>query len=1028
MGGIVDSVNSFFNSTFGKLSDPLGHILFSPVNHFFGSGSRSGPGTGGSQTRSNPLQMATSTTSPRNIVYGTSRVGGTVAFYGLSGANNEYLWFAVALAGHQVQAISNLVIDGNFIPESAFTGNDVTSGIYAGLVSRYKYLGTPTQAADPNLVANFSQWTTAFQGKEIPYIVVRCKRDATAFSSVPQNIQTDVQGKLIYDPRQDSTVTGGSGSQRNNNPATWTWSNNAVLCIRDYLTDVKTRGCQGWPQALMNDVNIIAQANIADQLVTYTVSGVDHTQNNYTIDGVLTTDRTYSDNLSLMLNCINGTLDRVNGQYTPVCGQYNAPGYSIDQTWFSAPPKIQLGAKARDLYNCVRGKYYDALQMYQQLDFYPYTNATYITQDGNQIWRDLDLSLCTDLYRCMRLATLVGQQSRNQQVVQLFLDWRGLSVGLGDAFSLTIPNVCTNKVFVATQTDISFTANGLQVTITALEDSSASHSWSKAQTVTVLIPVNPALAKDLPLAPTGLVATSQADGVKLTWTPPADGIYYYIEIWRSATTAFGAASLIGTIHGDTWPDTDTSVNGTNWNYWIRARSIYGTYSAYTPSTAGAGASATPFPASKQITAGYGNLLDADAAVIHTGGFAYYTGFNTGALGASIHDLGLSVGDVISWGGRVWSTVNDSTNLRFTVQFIDGSNAIISTAYSALISGATSPTVSSVQNVAIPANTVRISFARDYSTLGTGTCKWWNAGLYRGPVYPVFQPAPSIISTDIDIGTNGTMRHRLGLSGSGLQLGDARNGRGVTASGVAQGYYLSGMGISATATTISVAAGTLLMGGSGAGNVSYNASTVTGLSPSTKYYLYYIDPGYQGGTVTLHATTVNTDLAGNPDIVYIGFWTTPASGSGGGGGGGGCLHENMPVGVRRDGHELTVCALDIEVGDEVRARSGEWVPVLEVEHQQHEDWIEVSADVHMNPSISAFVTETQPFYTPDGEMVRARDVKKGDVLHSRNGPATVFHVGASRNGAALKVIIKIPEPHLFFSGEDGFMLHNGNPKP
>ncbi|HVC17711.1 MAG TPA: hypothetical protein VNE18_10460 [Rhodanobacter sp.] len=126
-------------------------------------------------------------------------------------------------------------------------------------------------------------------------------------------------------------------------------------------------------------------------------------------------------------------------------------------------------------------------------------------------------------------------------------------------------------------------------------------------------------------------------------------------------------------------------------------------------------------------------------------------------------------------------------------------------------------------------------------------------------------------------------------GSGTQVGDARNTRGLTAAGVQ--YYLSGFGITATSTSISVTSGTIIMGGSGTGNTSYNSSSATGLTPSATYYLYYLDPGFAGGSKTLNATTLKTNLAQHPDAIYLGYWTTPASGSGGGGGYGGCVYEN-----------------------------------------------------------------------------------------------------------------------------------------
>jgi len=127
---------------------------------------------------------------------------------------------------------------------------------------------------------------------------------------------------------------------------------------------------------------------------------------------------------------------------------------------------------------------------------------------------------------------------------------------------------------------------------------------------------------------------------------------------------------------------------------------------------------------------------------------------------------------------------------------------------------------------------------------------------------------------------------------GAQLGDARQVRGVTSSNVQ--YYLTGFSSSANTNssgvaTVNVGSGTLLMGGSGTGNVSYNSSSINNLAATTTYYLYYIDPGFAGGSQTLHATTTKSNLTNtDPNVIYLGYITTPAAGATGGGSLGGCV--------------------------------------------------------------------------------------------------------------------------------------------
>lgn len=60
------------------------------------------------------------------------------------------------------------------------------------------------------------------------------------------------------------------------------------------------------------------------------------------------------------------------------------------------------------------------------------------------------------------------------------------------------------------------------------------------------------------------------------------------------------------------------------------------------------------------------------------------------------------------------------------------------------------------------------------------------------------------------------------------------------------------------------------------SVSVNSGTVTGLSYSTQYYIYYVDPSRSGGSVTYLATTVAATAVQTGDTHFVGVVTTPAA--------------------------------------------------------------------------------------------------------------------------------------------------------
>jgi hypothetical protein len=99
-------------------------------------------------------------------------------------------------------------------------------------------------------------------------------------------------------------------------------------------------------------------------------------------------------------------------------------------------------------------------------------------------------------------------------------------------------------------------------------------------------------------APSGLTATAGIKSIQLNWTNPADIGVEAVEVWRSSSSAFGAASKIGDAppYATSYTDSNVASNTQYW-YWIRIRDIAGNFSVYNPSNAGAGATTTTGQAS-----------------------------------------------------------------------------------------------------------------------------------------------------------------------------------------------------------------------------------------------------------------------------------------------------------------------------------------------------------------------------------------------------------------------------------------------
>jgi hypothetical protein len=166
-----------------------------------------------------------SPTQPHRIIYGTTRVGGTLVYGQTTSDTNEFLHLVIIYAGHEVDDISSIYLnddivsletlsnDSNGIPIYTPTSGDQ----YNGKLLIKKHLGNDDQLADANLVADVTQWTTDHKISGKTYLYVKLTFDSDVYPNGVPNISVILKGKKLYDPRATSfTASSGTVSTSNN--------------------------------------------------------------------------------------------------------------------------------------------------------------------------------------------------------------------------------------------------------------------------------------------------------------------------------------------------------------------------------------------------------------------------------------------------------------------------------------------------------------------------------------------------------------------------------------------------------------------------------------------------------------------------------------------------------------------------------------------------------------------------------------------------------------------------------------------
>ena len=348
---------------------------------------------------------------------------------------------------------------------SSATGGSVEDKTITATSSSYvrvkKHLGSSSQAADSDMMAEIPGWTSAHQLKGIAYIYVRLQYNISTFSRGLPNISAVIKGKKLYDPRTGLTA----------------WSANSALCARDYMATDYGFNCDSTE---FNDTYWNAAANICDEDVTLSTGG---SQDRYTTNGVIDTAATPLDNLNALVAAMAGTVTYVQGQFRAYAGAYDATVGSIDLDKVVGNISIQTRPPRTEVFNMVRGTYVDPFKQYMPTDFPGVTNATYVTQDGGDtISRDIALTLTNHPEASQRIAKVILEQGRQGITVGLPMNHNALQYAVWDTVTFTnAPVGWSSKVFRIKNIKTS----GISPFILQLqEDTSASYDWSNGESST----------------------------------------------------------------------------------------------------------------------------------------------------------------------------------------------------------------------------------------------------------------------------------------------------------------------------------------------------------------------------------------------------------------------------------------------------------------------------------------------------------------------------------------------------------------
>ncbi len=317
-----------------------------------------------------------------------------------------------------------------------------------------RYLGSPYQSADPDLVADVPEWTSAHRLRGIAYIYVRLVWDKTYWASGIPNIKAIVRGKKVYDPRSGRTGH----------------SSNWALCLRDYIAS--SEGLDA--AAEIDEQAAIAAANVADEIVT---GPPGQSSVRYTCNGVVSLDTPPYETLQHLASAGAGAVVWSQGKYRIHAGVYTAPEVLLTEDDLRGALSVRTRLPRREVFNGVRGTYVDPGKGWQPTDFPIVKSDVFAAEDGGEeILQDIQLPFTTSPRTAQQIAKMTLERSRQAILVEFPGKYTVLPIGVWDTVMLSISSLGWDaKPFrvVAWR----FSVDG-GVDLTLQEESEAAYEWN----------------------------------------------------------------------------------------------------------------------------------------------------------------------------------------------------------------------------------------------------------------------------------------------------------------------------------------------------------------------------------------------------------------------------------------------------------------------------------------------------------------------------------------------------------------------
>lgn len=349
---------------------------------------------------------------------------------------------------------------------------------YSGFLYTTSQLGLcPEASALSAQWSGFPNWSASHKlsGQAAAMWNFKFDRDGKKFASGLPQTGALMRGVKVYDPRLDSTYSGGVGPQRISSESTWAYSENPALHALAYAYGRFQNGKKvfgvGLPLEAIDLPSFVAWANVCDA-------------NNWKISGVIFEPDDRWKNLKDIM-AAGGAEPIFSGAKLSV--KYHAPRVSLDTVTAEdlADGEVSITAMRsyRDRINTIVPKWRSEAHNWEYIAGADLAVSTYITEDGEVKKDERQFNLVADGNQAAQLATYELLERRELGMIELQCGPRLLAYRPGEVLTINLPEEgLTNFDAVILNRQIDPGTMGVRFTL--LGETAAKHAFALGRTAT----------------------------------------------------------------------------------------------------------------------------------------------------------------------------------------------------------------------------------------------------------------------------------------------------------------------------------------------------------------------------------------------------------------------------------------------------------------------------------------------------------------------------------------------------------------